>query len=50
MKSFIAHVKLKEIYSDPAGDIKKRFDTFNYEVKRPFPIAKKPKKDRADNR
>ena len=35
--SFIAHVKMKDIYTDISEDVKKRFDTSNYEVDRPLP-------------
>ena len=33
--SFIMYIKVEDIYKDIAGDVKKRFDTSNYEVNRP---------------
>ena len=33
-----------------AGDVKKRFDTSNYEVKRPLSIRQNKKKDRTDEK
>ena len=41
--SFIAHVKIEDIYKDIAGDIgkKKRFDTSNYDIDRTLPMGKK---------
>ena len=36
--SFIVHVKAKDIYKDIAEDIKKRFDTSNFEINRPLPL------------
>ena len=41
--SFIAHVKIEDIYKDIAGDIekKKRFDTSNYGIDRTLPMGKK---------
>ena len=47
--SFIVRVKSEDIYADLAGGVKKRFDTSNYEAKRPLLIGK-TKKDRADER
>lgn len=38
--SFIFYVISKDIYADIAGDVKTRFDTSNYEVKRQPPIGK----------
>ena len=38
--TFIVHVKSENIYADLAGDAKKRFDTFNYEVRRTLFIGK----------
>ena len=35
----IVHVKSEDIYADLAGDVKKRFGTSNYGVKRPLPIG-----------
>ena len=34
--SFIIHIKIKIVYEDIAYDVKKRFDTSNYEINRPF--------------
>ena len=39
--SFIIHNKTKDFYKDIADDVKKRFDTSNYEVDRPLPKGKK---------
>ena len=36
--SFIVHVKAKDIYKDIAEDIKKRFDTSNFEINRPLSL------------
>lgn len=44
---FIVHVKSKDVYADLTGDVNKRFNTSNYEVKRPLPIEKN-RKDQAD--
>ena len=41
--SFTAHVKTKYIYNNISKDVKKRFDTSNYEVDRPLPIRKNKK-------
>ena len=38
--SSTVHLKLGVIYAGVAGDVKRRFDTSNYEVKRPLPIRK----------
>ena len=38
--SFIAHLKAEDIWKDISEDVKKRFDTSNYEVDRPLPIGK----------
>ena len=35
--SLIMHIKTEDFYEDIADDIKKRFDTSNYEVNRPLP-------------
>lgn len=37
-------MKLEGFYADLDGDIKKRFETFNYEVKKPLPTEKKTTK------
>lgn len=42
--SFIAHVKLEDVYEDLVGDVEKRFCTLNYKLKRHLPIGKKRKK------
>ena len=34
--SFIMHIKIEDLYEDIADDIKKRFDTSNYEFTRPL--------------
>ena len=38
--SFIMHIKIEDFYEDIANDVEKRFDTSNYEVKRPLPTGK----------
>ena len=38
--SFIMNIKTEDIYKDIANDVKKRFDTSNYEVNRPLPMGK----------
>ena len=35
--SFIIHIKIEEIYKDIAVDVKKGYDTSNYEADRPLP-------------
>ena len=44
--SFIAHVKSEDIYANIAGDVKKTFETSNYEVKRLLPTGKNKRKIR----
>ena len=39
--SFILHIRTEDFYKDIADDVKKRFDTSNYEVNRPFTMKKK---------
>ena len=39
--SFIMHIKTKDIYEHIANDVEKRFDSSNYEIKRPLLIRKK---------
>ena len=34
---FIIHIKSEDFYKDIADDVKKRYDTSNYEVDRPLP-------------
>ena len=41
--SFIINMKTEFFYDDIADDVKKRFDTSNYEVNRPLPTAKNKK-------
>ena len=41
--SFIIHIKTEDFYEDIADDVKKRFDTSNYEVDRPVPAGKNKK-------
>ena len=41
--SFIIHIKTEGFYKDIANDVKKRFDTSNYEVDRPLPTGKNKK-------
>ena len=41
--SFIMNVKSNDFYKDISDDVDKRFDTSNYEVKRPLPIGKNKK-------
>ena len=40
---FIIRIKTEHFYKDIADDVKKRFDTSNYEVNRPFPTGKSKK-------
>ena len=41
--SFIMNIKTNDFYEDIASDIENRFDTSNYEVKRPLPTGKNKK-------
>ena len=41
--SFIMNIKTNDFYKDIANDIENRFDTSNYEVKRPLQIGKNKK-------
>ena len=41
--SFIMNIKTNDLYEDIASDIENRFDTSNYEVKRPLPTGKNKK-------
>ena len=37
--SFIIQIKTEDFYKDIADDVRKRYDTSNYEVDRPLPKA-----------
>ena len=41
--SFVINIKTEDFYEDIADDVKKRFDTPNYEVNRPLPTEKDKK-------
>ena len=41
--SFVMHMKTNDFYKDISDDVGNRFDTSNYEVKRPLPIGKNKK-------
>ena len=41
--SFVMHIKTNDFYKDIANDVECKFDTSNYEVKRPLPIGKNKK-------
>ena len=41
--SFIIHIKTEDFYKYIAKNVEKRFDTSNYEDKRPFPKGKNKK-------
>ena len=41
--SFLIHIKTEDVYENIADDVKKRFDTSNYEVNRPLPTGKNKK-------
>ena len=41
--SFIFHVKTEDFYEDIANDVRKRFVTSNYKIKRPLPMGKNKK-------
>ena len=41
--SFIINIKTNDFYEDIASDVENRFDTSNYEVKRPLPIGRNKK-------
>ena len=43
MDSFIMNIKTNDFYEDIASDVENRFDTSNYEVKRPLPTGKNKK-------
>ena len=40
IQSFIVHVKIDDIYKDIAEDVETRFDTLNFEIRRPLPKGK----------
>ena len=44
--SFIMNIKTNDFYEDIANDVENRFDTSNYEVKRPLQIGKNKKSHR----
>ena len=44
--NFIMHIKTKDFNKHIASDVKKRFDTSNYEVNRPLPTGKNKKQIR----
>ena len=41
--SFVMHIKTNDFYKNIFDDVDNRFDTSNYEVKRPLPIGKNKK-------
>ena len=41
--SFIMNIKTNDFYKDISNDVENRFDTSNYEVKRPLPTGKNKK-------
>ena len=41
--TFIMHIKTNDFYEDIVSDVENRFDTSNYEVKRPLPTGKNKK-------
>ena len=41
--NFIINIKTDDVYEDIANDVKKRFDTSNYELNRPLPTGKNKK-------
>ena len=43
MDSFIMNIKTNDFYKDISNDVECKFDTSNYEVKRPLPIGKNEK-------
>ena len=48
--SFIINIKTNDFYEDIANDVENRFDTSNYEVKRPLQIGKNKKSHRFNER
>ena len=41
--SFIINIKTEDVYEHIVNDVKKRFNTSNYEVNRPWPTGKNKK-------
>ena len=41
--SFVMHIKTNDFYKDISDDVDNRFDTSDYEVKRPLPMGKNKK-------
>ena len=41
--SFIINIKTNDFYEDITSDVENRFDTSNYEIKRPLPMGKNKK-------
>ena len=41
--SFVIHIKTNDFYNDISDDVDNRFDTSNYEEKRPLSIGKNKK-------
>ena len=50
MDSFIMNIKTNDFYKDISDDVECKFDTSNYEVKRPLPIGKNKKNYRINER
>ena len=48
--SFAMHIKTNGFYNDISDDVDNRFDTSNYEVKRPLPTGKNKKSYRINER
>ena len=44
LDNFIMHIKTEEFYKDIAEDVEKKYDTSNYNVKRPLPMGKNKNK------
>ena len=44
LDNFIMHIKTEDFYKDIAEDVEKKYDTSNYNVKRPLPMGKNKKK------
>ena len=41
--SFISHIKAEDVFEDIANNVKKIFDTLNYEIERPLLKGKNKK-------